>query len=335
MRNLFASSLDLRDGVKSLLIKLGLTAAMLAFILAQVDVGASLDRFGDLPLIAVVAGLLIAMAQIAMLAWRWMLVSRLTAVRASFPRLLRFTMVSPFFSQGLPVSVGGDALRVWCLTRTGVATGRAVHNVALDRLAGFLSLLLVNLLALPLLAWRLRNPPVEIGISATVALAFLLVVLAASRLGRRLTIAAFALLQRLSRRPRRGRAVLRWRLTLQRASAQLLRPRRGGPAMLWGAAIHLASVLLAFLLASQAGIAVPLLGLCAVVPVVLLLSYLPITIGGWGVREGGMAVALGLIGVPTSDAVFIGLALGAFGLATALLGAVVWLGQPIRFAPVR
>jgi hypothetical protein len=133
---------------------------------------------------------------------------------------------------------------------------------------------------------------------------------------------------------RRRTALLRWLVSLQGSVSRLFRPWDGYLALLWGIAIHLFPILLCLILARQAGYQLAFLQLCAVLPGVMLVSYLPISIGSWGVREGGMLVGLGILGVPADDAVFVGVALGAFGLASALAGALIWFLTPAPRAPI-
>jgi uncharacterized membrane protein YbhN (UPF0104 family) len=133
---------------------------------------------------------------------------------------------------------------------------------------------------------------------------------------------------------RRRTMMLRWFVSLQSSASRLLRPSEGAPVLFWGIAIHMMPIVLCLILVRQAGYNLTLLQLGAVLPAVLLFSFLPISIGGWGVREGGMLVGLGVIGVSSDDAVFVGLALGSFGLVAALTGALVWFVTPMPAAPL-
>jgi uncharacterized protein (TIRG00374 family) len=310
--------------MKSFIIKAALTAIMLVVIVLQVDVVAVLKRFVALSAPVIALCLSMSFAQILMLAYRWKLVSLLTELYLPFGEFVRCTLAAQFFSQGLPASVGGDALRIWWLIDIGVPGRRAAQNVLIDRLAGFTSLLALNVPAIPLLAWFAGRPDVATGVGSTLVVCAAIVVFIASRPGRRLTIwfsrlgRRFAVIAKL-------KGLLRWVLTLQSAAGRLFLLRGGSVVMLWGVCIHLVTIVLCLVLAKAAGLDLSFLQLLAVVPGVLLLSYLPFSIGGWGIREGGMAVGLGLLNVPTSDAVFIGLALGSFGLVSALAGALVWL----------
>ena len=61
------------------------------------------------------------------------------------------------------------------------------------------------------------------------------------------------------------------------------------------------------------------------VPPVLLVTTLPISIAGWGVREGAMVGAMALIGVPQEGALVLSLILGLLSLIACLPGGVVWM----------
>jgi hypothetical protein len=68
---------------------------------------------------------------------------------------------------------------------------------------------------------------------------------------------------------------------------------------------------------------VPIVTFVAVVPWVILLASLPISVGGWGVREGGLIVALMPLGVEPEAALLASLIVGGAALlATALLSVV-------------
>jgi hypothetical protein len=72
-----------------------------------------------------------------------------------------------------------------------------------------------------------------------------------------------------------------------------------------------------------------------VVPVAVLSSSLPISIGGWGVREASLSYGLMLFGVASDDAALLGLALGIGLLLASLPGGIVMLllGPQVRPPP--
>ena len=62
-----------------------------------------------------------------------------------------------------------------------------------------------------------------------------------------------------------------------------------------------------------------------VVPIAILFSSLPISIGGWGVREASLSYGFILFGLKADDAALLGLALGIGLLLASLPGGVVML----------
>jgi glycosyltransferase 2 family protein len=62
-----------------------------------------------------------------------------------------------------------------------------------------------------------------------------------------------------------------------------------------------------------------------VVPIAILFSSLPISIGGWGVREASLSYGLVLFGLKADDAALLGLALGIGLLLASLPGGIVML----------
>jgi hypothetical protein len=61
-------------------------------------------------------------------------------------------------------------------------------------------------------------------------------------------------------------------------------------------------------------------------PAIAIISALPISLGGWGVREGAMVVALGLMSVAPEYALAISIVYGLAGMAaTGLLGSIAYV----------
>ena len=65
--------------------------------------------------------------------------------------------------------------------------------------------------------------------------------------------------------------------------------------------------------------------LAIMLPLILLVSMAPISIAGWGVREGAMIVALALVGVSDGDALALSVLFGLALLVIGVIGGVVWI----------
>ncbi len=74
-----------------------------------------------------------------------------------------------------------------------------------------------------------------------------------------------------------------------------------------------------YFLAQSTGAGITFLQLMAVLPVISIVSALPISVGGWGVREGAFAVGLGFLGVPLETAVMISIEVGLISMLTTVI----------------
>ena len=302
-----------RETVKPwFLLKLLLTIAALA-VIAHGFSSAALDRLAaaaPVPLV-VAAGCILVMLSIN--AWRWRAILGNIASGISYAASLRLVLIGHFFNQTLPSSVGGDALRAWAAWRQGAAAASALASVLADRAGGVIALTALSLLTLAF-SPAIGDPRV---------LALIALALGGGALG-------FAGLLLLIRLPAAWLA--RLRCTALADTARLL--LHGLFAWPSSVAILLASLAMASLncvavglVAQSLAIPFPPGAIFLAVPIALLAGAVPVTIGGWGMREGAMVVMLGFYGVAPDAALPISV---LFGLLSALCGSpggVIWLVQ--------
>ena len=117
-------------------LKLAVTVGMFMLIARSVDLTRTMQLLrGAAPtLLGVAFAALAAQAMLAVVRWRWVLI--LQGRRFGYFRLVRFYWLGLFFNQVLPSSVGGDAMRAYCLVRDGCGIGSASVAVLLDRILG-------------------------------------------------------------------------------------------------------------------------------------------------------------------------------------------------------
>ena len=68
------------------------------------------------------------------------------------------------------------------------------------------------------------------------------------------------------------------------------------------------------------------------IPPIALITMLPISIAGWGVREATMMVAFGYAGLAQTDGTVVSILFGAVYFIVGGLGGLVWLAPAIGFA---
>ena len=303
------------------LVKVAVAGALFALLAGYVDVGGALRRIGkaDLGLFLLATGLI--MIQALFVAARWSVVARAIGFRLPFREAVAGTFEACFFNQALPSTLGGDAVRVWRASRWGMGFGPATVGVIVDRALGLLAVaLLASFGALAL--WR--TPGGE-TIGATLGLVAAAVVIGA--IGGGLVSGFFPKL-------------LDWRLGrplywLSDGVARVARsPRLAAQTLFYSLAGHLLTVLAFERLAASLGMPLGFEGAWKSLPASLLAAAIPLSISGWGIREGVGVVVLGLLGHNAEDALAVSLLLGISLLLIGLFGGLVWLlGDTVAVAP--
>jgi len=108
-------------------------------------------------------------------------------------------------------------------------------------------------------------------------------------------------------------------------SAVLSNRRWGWGAMVAGLVVHVMRVVAIWVLAKGLHIDAGLLDCIALVPLALLVAMIPISINGWGLREGAFLGAFSLVGVVSGDAVVLSITFGLCTIFANLPGGLIWL----------
>lgn len=230
----------------------------------------------------------------------------LTDHRIAIPvhTLARQYFVGAYFNNLLLTSIGGDAVRLLMLARCGLPKSECAVYLLSERTLGAFALLLLalaGLLLFPVPA-PIRNGVVGLAVvSGVLGLACLV--------GRRRVARA------AERHPALAGAV--------RAATSLWeRPGALFAALLLSIAFQLASIALSWVVALALGIELSFAACVALVPLVWLITMLPISIGGIGLREASFALLLGSIGLGTEESLMISLGTFAALVLSGAIGAV-------------
>ena len=283
----------LRRLLGSIWLRAIVTVALLAFVALKIDWDALRQRLGSghpedfaLAVVALVLALGVG-------AWRWQLLLRDAGIALGLPRLLRIYAVSSFANGFLPTTVGGDVTRALMVARRGPLLTRTALTILVDR-AGALA----GLIALAWLA--LAADPGAVPAGASTALAWITVVCVALGIA-----AGVAIVRGVGRTlvPRRLRG-------LARESRAVLRSYARSP--LLPALVLVSSVvfqglvaLQLVLLARAIEVDLPFATAAVALALVTLVTLIPVSIGGFGLREASYVVLLGGASISATDATLI------------------------------
>ncbi|WP_082640927.1 lysylphosphatidylglycerol synthase transmembrane domain-containing protein [Marinobacter sp. P4B1] len=299
------------------------TVALLGLVLSLLDTGAlraSLARL-SVPFIALMLG--VSVVQVALSAWRWWFTARRLRVSLKYPVAMREYYLAGFLNQVLPGGVMGDVNRAWRHARapvgeplSGNPTRAIIHAVMLERLSGQLVLLPVAVLATTAL-WlggRFELQAAYAGTSLSAGAGMVALVLAgvgASLMFRRKNGSRLgSYLRNLGADLRK--AFYGWRNACLQCLTSLL---------VLGTYLAVFLLLAADMDVLGQGVSPWMLaGLCVLL---LLAMAVPVTISGWGVREGAAALLWPLAGLPAEQGVALSVGYGAMVFLASLPGALV------------
>ena len=298
----------------SLALKFALSAFLVGFLLDKVDLEKAFAQLAEASPLLMLGGTLVLLFQMVLNTFRWQSILRALDASLGFGATFRIVYIGTFFNQTLPSSVGGDAVRMYMARKAGLPLSTSVNGVMLERLATVLGLLGLVVIFQPFLLER-----TNVSISAWV----FPVLAVAGVLG-----TGFIML--LDHLPE---VLRRWRLA--RGLAYLaadtrlvfLQPRHTLPVIAIAMVGHINVSLCMWVLGLSLGLGdqLNLIDCLVIVPPMLLITTLPISIAGWGVREGVMVSALGFIGISSESALVLSILFGLVAVVTALPGGLIWL----------
>lgn len=235
----------------------------------------------------------------------------------SLPRIaqsLRIYFASNFFNSFLPSTLGGDAARLWLAKQAGDSVKETLYGVIIDRLMSLAGLFALVALTLPILAGYLNIS------SRTGAIGDMLFWL--------LLIAGYALLHRILPKTLRFVRFAWWHHAATAIHNAMHHKKFFALSLLEAMAAHVMYATAAYALALSLGLDIGWLACVTLVPLVLLISSMPISLGGWGIREISMVGILALAGIEKAPALLLSLQLGALALLISLAGGLFYL--PLR-----
>lgn len=297
------------------LVGLGLLVALVGWL----EPGAILAQAQRLSPGWALLALALTLPPLVLSAWRWRLTARLLGLPLGFRRALREYYLALFLNQVLPGGVAGDAARAWRHSRDSGRRGGAWRAVIIERASGQLAMALLTLAVLaasPL--WHGLMARAAAGLAASGWLSA--------------GVAALLLLipvgWQLVRHPPAALAGLGGDLRRSLLAASIW------PKQLAGSLLVVISYALVFVCAARAiGVELPLGTLLALVPPVLLAMLIPLSLAGWGVREGAAALIWGVAGLPPAQGVAVSMAYGVIVLMASLPGGLVLLRRRVRAVP--
>lgn len=298
------------------LVSLGLLVAVVLWV----EPGAVIAEVQRFSLGWMALALLVSVGQIMLSAWRWQFTAGLVGVPMRFGYALREYYLALLVNQLLPGGVLGDAGRAHRHAGQAASKGSAWRAVVIERASGQVAVVLLTLLALLLSPlWQSAlGTPLLLSVVLGVALLAVAVLAVAVWLRRTSLIALPA-----------------WSAAFGQEIRSSLLKRRVWPRQLLSSLTIVFSYGVVMVCAARAiGVELAAVDILALAPVLLLAMLIPLSIAGWGLREGTAAAIWTFVGLSSAQGVAISLAYGVLVLLASLPGIWVAFARRASAAPL-
>lgn len=294
-------------------IKILVSGALLYFALRKTNFSELISRFDLRSLFWIALAIGGVLLQVVVSALRWREISAACGAPLAATTAVRFNLIGSFFNQTLPSSIGGDAVRLWLLGRGGAGWRAATYSIFVDRAIGLIALAVLIVATLPWSYQLITNA------HGRAALLFIDV----------LALAAGVVFLLLGRLP--WAWLKRWPPThhLHACSAianrLIFSPKEGPKLTALSLSVHILTVLIAWCVVRSIAAPVTFSQVFQLIPPVGLITLLPISIAGWGLRETSMGLAFGYAGLAANEGINVSLLFGAVFFIVGACGGLAWI----------
>lgn len=294
-------------------VRILVSLALLYLALRGINFAAIQTRLSQINVGWIALAMLVTVVQIFFGALRWREISAQCQAPLTDLQAFRYNMIGSFFNQTLPSSIGGDAVRLWLVHRTGAGWRAATYSILTDRAIGLIALALMIVASLP---WSYGLIADGNGRLALVVVDFAAL---AGGLG-------FLLLGHLPWTWLRSWWPTKHVHACSVIANKVIFSRHSGPKIAFlSLTIHALAVVVAWCAVRAIAAPANFEQVFMLIPPIMLITMMPISIAGWGVREATMMVAFGYAGLAQTDGTVVSILFGTISFIVGCVGGLVWI----------
>lgn len=299
-------------------LKLTVSIALLALLLSRTDLHAIGALFRSLHIPIFFGSILLYLVAQLLSTIRWNCLLQAEKIHLPFWRLILLYYEGMFFNLMLPTAIGGDLIRGYQVSRLTKRREASMASILVERLSGFVALAIIACIAIVPAYARVSDPLI---VWLTAGSAAGMVALIASLLSDRLQALFFRLLH--------GVGLGRFHDTVHRLyeAVQQYWTHRSTLLLALGLSLVLQSLVITifYLISLALNLSVPFGYFFLFVPLMSVVSMLPISIAGLGLREGSAVYLFTKVGLDAAGALSLSLLWFAVTALCSGLGGIVFL----------
>ncbi|MFQ6081870.1 MAG: YbhN family protein [Candidatus Aminicenantia bacterium] len=252
-------------------------------------------------------------------AYRWQILMNAQEIKVPLIFLTKSYLVGTFFNHFLPTRFGGDVVRIYDGSRYTHSISKSSAVILVERLTGIFVLLLFAFTAsLFRLDIATRVPVIWLSLALGLLGLIFMFLLFTPLVGQ--------VINRIKAKGVLGKIIEK--IISFRNSVLIYQQKRSHfiRAVFWAFLLQINVIVHYYIIGLALGIKIPLIDYFIIIPVVLMILIIPVTISGWGLREGAYIEIFKFYYITSQVAVSFSLIDVAFNLIIGLVGGVVyWL----------
>jgi uncharacterized protein (TIRG00374 family) len=299
------------------LLKLLLSLALLIFLVQKVKMNAILTALGNAQLKYYLLSMSIYMLSQPLRTLRWGILLRTKGIHLSQGRLLRIYFIGMFFNTFLPTIMGGDAVRSYYIYKETKSPEISLASVIIERFCGLFTLIGIGFFASFYFRFKFDSSPVvTVCLYSSLTLLFIM--------------AGFLL-------PPIFRAISwplkifdRWNIykriheVYQAVLSYKQNPLTIVGSFLLSLCFVFTIIIICYFLSLSLSWGISFYPFLFMVPLITVISMIPISFGGVGIREGAFVMLFAQIGVPAASAFSLSLLWYSINLLAGLIGGLLY-----------
>lgn len=293
-------------------IKIFISIGFFFILIPHIDVGNLFIVINKIEFKFYFYAILLTFIQMLLCILRWRVIITYMGEKIDYLILTKIFWIGLFFNQVLPSSVGGDAVKCYYFIKENYKFDRVVLSIVIDRVIGIVGLSLLSILVVIFfLGGPLTSPILNEVIAIWLIFYF--------------SISVFFLSDRVFYRYENIK-IIKWLNSIVNDSRKIIFSINPSIKLLIITLIvHAFNILIFLLLAKGSGIFYQWESFVLIVPLATLIMSIPISIAGWGIREGVLVAGLSYTGIQNEVSLAISVMFGLIVLLYSLPGAVFWL----------
>lgn len=306
---------------RSFVLRLLLSALLIAFVVTRVDLSRVIDLLASIRPHFFLIALLVVVLERVIFSYKWNLLLATKKLDLPLIRVIKIYYISNFISTFLPSSIGVDVLRAYSLNKHNHNLPDSISSVVVDKIVSTIASLVLPLASVLFFSNIIGRQPVLLTIIIITAGLGVFLILA---LNRSLVHRALDRLSAIS-----STLKVQAQKVYDSFSGYMAFRRVLFYVFLLSLTVQAVRVTGIYFLSLALNQDTSVIYFFAFVPVIIILTMLPIAVGGIGVREGAFVYFFSQAGMPTSEAFALSLLVYVLVMISIIPGGIAYLFEGV------